>query len=244
MTVATPAKRRASEEREDRESRTERYSDIIAPRILMATTATVIGCGAIGRQVALQLAVMGVGAMELWDFDAVEPVNLGSQGWSPDQLGAPKVEALQLDCTRMNPFVKINVHAEEFTHKQEAPDVVFTCVDSMDARRDIASLCRDGTTRFFSESRMDPHTCRILVVYEDGDEKELREQWKQYEKTLFKQSEAQEGRCTARTTIYTANIAAGLMVNTYVQWARGNTAILEPDKALCLCPWDIIDGLT
>lgn len=34
-----------------------------------------------------------------------------------------------------------------------------------------------------------------------------------YPTTLFQQSEAQTGRCTARSTIYAANIAAGLMLH-------------------------------
>ncbi len=33
--------------------------------------------------------------------------------------------------------------------------------------------------------------------------------------------EAQPGRCTARSTIYTANIAAGLMLHQLARWLRG-----------------------
>ena len=54
----------------------ERYSrqrDIVPPERLMACRATVIGVGAIGRQVALQLTAMGVPWLQLIDFD-VRPV--------------------------------------------------------------------------------------------------------------------------------------------------------------------------
>ena len=42
-----------------------------------------------------------------------------------------------------------------------------------------------------------------------------------YPTTLFGQSEAQTGRCTARSTIYAAAIAAGLMVHQFTRWLRG-----------------------
>ena len=42
-----------------------------------------------------------------------------------------------------------------------------------------------------------------------------------YPKTLFTAREAFAGSCTAKSTIYTANIAAGLMVGQFARWLRG-----------------------
>lgn len=42
-----------------------------------------------------------------------------------------------------------------------------------------------------------------------------------YPTSLFTALEAQPGRCTARSTIYTANIAAGLMLHQFARWLRG-----------------------
>ena len=42
-----------------------------------------------------------------------------------------------------------------------------------------------------------------------------------YGTTLFQQSEAQVGTCTARGVIYTACIAAGLMTHQFTRWLRG-----------------------
>ena len=47
---------------------------------------------------------------------------------------------------------------------------------------------------------------------------------------LFAQAEAQAGRCTARSTIYAASIAAGLMVHQFTRWLRG----LAVDRDTCL----------
>ena len=55
---------------------------------------------------------------------------------------------------------------------------------------------------------------RVLSVAESSDRDH-------YATTLFDQSDAEPGRCTARSTIYTANIAAGLMLHQFARWLRG-----------------------
>ena len=55
---------------------------------------------------------------------------------------------------------------------------------------------------------------RILSATDDSSREH-------YPTTLFEQSEAQTGSCTARSTIYTANIAAGLMLHQFSRWLRG-----------------------
>ena len=62
----------------------ERYSrqiDIVPRERIMDCKATVIGVGAIGRQVAIQLTAIGVPVLQLVDFDHVEISNLASQGY-------------------------------------------------------------------------------------------------------------------------------------------------------------------
>lgn len=56
-------------------------------------------------------------------------------------------------------------------------------------------------------------TMRILTATEPAGRNH-------YPTTLFAASEAEPGRCTSRSTIYTANIAAGLMVHQFVRWLR------------------------
>ena len=42
-----------------------------------------------------------------------------------------------------------------------------------------------------------------------------------YSQTLFAPEQAFVGSCTAKSTIYTASIAAGLMVGQFARWLRG-----------------------
>jgi sulfur carrier protein ThiS adenylyltransferase len=61
-----------------------------------------------------------------------------------------------------------------------------------------------------------------------------------YPTTLFAASEAETGRCTARSTIYTANIAAGLMVHQFARWLRNQP--VDQDTLMNLAAGEWIVG--
>ena len=58
-----------------------RQADIVPRERILECSATVIGIGAIGRQVAIQLTAIGVPQLQLIDFDDVEISNLATQGY-------------------------------------------------------------------------------------------------------------------------------------------------------------------
>ena len=70
----------------DENERFSRQRDLVPQERLAACRITVIGVGAIGRQVALQLAALGAARLQLVDFDVVEPSNLASQGFLEKDL--------------------------------------------------------------------------------------------------------------------------------------------------------------
>jgi molybdopterin-synthase adenylyltransferase len=59
-----------------------------------------------------------------------------------------------------------------------------------------------------------------------------------YPRTLFDASEVQHGHCTARSTIYTANIAAGLMVHQFVRSLR--CQVVDRDFTLNLLASELV----
>src|SRR5438128_75361 len=117
-----------------------RQRSIVPPERLAACHALVIGVGAIGRQVALQLAALGVPRMTFFDDDDVGVENLAPQGYWPEDLGTSKVLSTLALCRRINPENEITAHAERFKRStaSQLPSgeglIVFACVDSITTR--------------------------------------------------------------------------------------------------------------
>ena len=70
-----------------------RQRELVPEDRLGQLRVSVIGVGAIGRQVALQLAAAGVRRLKLVDFDTVEWTNVTTQGFLAADVGRPKVDA-------------------------------------------------------------------------------------------------------------------------------------------------------
>jgi sulfur carrier protein ThiS adenylyltransferase len=203
----------------DTQERYSRQRDIVPPERIAACKATVIGVGAIGRQVALQLAAMGVPWLQLIDFDVVETSNLASQGYLEEDIGKLKVEATASLCRRINSGIEITSVSERFRRSMEIGNAAFCCVDKIDVRRLIWEGV-GGQIGFYVDGRMSAEVLRVLTAC-DGQSRTY------YPTTLFRTEEAFVGPCTAKTTIYCANIAAGLMVAQFAKYLR--QLPVEPD---------------
>jgi sulfur carrier protein ThiS adenylyltransferase len=92
-------------------------------------------------------------------------------------------------------------------------------VDSIDTRRLIWESVRDRVA-FFCDGRMAGETIRILTAAGEPGRRH-------YATTLFAPWQAFRGSCTSRSTIYTANIAAGLMVQQFTRWLRHHPIDLD-----------------
>jgi hypothetical protein len=195
-----------------------RQRDLIPPERLAACHALVIGVGAIGRQVALQLAAVGISQLTLIDHDLVGVENLAPQGYWAEDVGLPKVVATHALCQKMNPQMTVcSVHgrfqrsrAKYFKTTDRL--VVFVCVDSIGTRRLIWESLRHQAALLI-DGRMSAEVIRILAVESPATDDS-------YCTTLFDADQAFAGPCTAKSTIYTASIAAGLMVGQFARWLR------------------------
>ena len=196
-----------------------RQQDLVPAERVQTLTATVIGVGAIGRQVALQLAALGVRRLQLIDFDVVEHTNVTTQGYHCGDVGVPKVTATSQAIQQIDPTITVTTILDRFRPRHETGTVVFCCVDSIETRgaiwRSVSELLQ-----FWCDGRMLGEVIRVLSVTEAIGRDH-------YPTSLFTASESQPGRCTARSTIYTANIAAGLMLHQFTRWLRGLPVDLE-----------------
>ncbi|MDP6633663.1 MAG: ThiF family adenylyltransferase [Phycisphaerae bacterium] len=194
---------------------TERFSrqrDVVPAERLAECNIAIVGVGALGRQVALQLAAVGAPRMMLIDFDVVEQSNLASQGYLEADLGRPKVQATAEQCRRINSRVEIIESNDRFRRSMDVGNVVFACVDKIDARKIIWDSVK-GDASFFGDGRMTAEVIRILTA-SDADSRQ------HYGSTLFPQAEAYAGDCTSRMTVFTGNIAAGILISQFSRWLR------------------------
>jgi len=206
-----------------------RQRELLPPQRLSRCHAIVVGVGAIGRQAAMQLAAAGVPAMDLVDHDVVAVENLAVQGYAPADLGMAKVEVTAAACLKLNPDLRVTAHAHRFRRSSvnELPalqdqqaggdpvleSMLFCCVDDVLARRLVWEATRHRLA-FFADGRMAAEVLRVLVSTNPPADA-------YYASTLFSPERAYAGSCTARSTIYSASIAAGLMVGAFARWLRG-----------------------
>jgi sulfur carrier protein ThiS adenylyltransferase len=213
------------------ENRLTRQDDLVPRDRLAEITATVIGVGAIGRNVALQLAAIGVPRIQLVDFDKVDATNVTTQGYTAADIGMTKVLATLAAIRQIDPAIQVQTIEDRYRPRLEIGQALFCCVDSIEAR---AAIWRSAQRhcRFWCDGRMLGEVLRVLAVTEAlGRE--------HYPTTLFAQSEAQAGRCTARSTIYAAGIAAGLMIHQFTRWLRSIPVDCDTSVSLLAGEWTV-----
>ena len=196
---------------------------------LAQVTTTVIGVGAIGRQVALQLAAIGAPRIQLIDFDVVDTTNVTTQGYLADDVNVPKVEATAAAIRRLDRAIQVETVRDRYRAKCENGQAVFCCVDSITSR---AAIWRSAANRcqFWTDGRMLGEVIRVLAAA-DGISR--------YADTLFPQANAQRGNCTSRSTIYAASIAAGLMLHQFTRWLRGIPVDFDTTVNLLAGEWTV-----
>jgi molybdopterin-synthase adenylyltransferase len=204
------------------EDRFVRQEEIVPRAALKDLTVSVIGVGSIGRQIALQLAALGVRRLQLVDHDRVEITNITTQGYTLADYGEAKVSATAAAIAHLDPEIDVEAIEDRFRPRHKLGDAIFCCVDSITAR---AAIWRSagGACRFWCDGRMLGEVVRVLTVT-DAASREY------YPQTLFAAAEAQAGRCTEHATLYAASIAAGFMLHQFTRWLRG----LPTDRDLSL----------
>lgn len=102
---------------------------------------TIIGAGGLGITAAVSLAKMGIGIINIIDYDNVEMVNTNRFFFRESMIGIPKVEAVEkiifeeAPDTQVNPISEDIFSFEEFENILCASDVILTCADNVRVRK-------------------------------------------------------------------------------------------------------------
>ena len=202
-----------------------RQRELIDKDALDRLNVEVIGCGSIGRNVAMMLASIGTNNIRLVDYDIVELLNVPTQGFFEDEVGRLKVDAVMELCSRINPEADVKIWMSEFEGfaEDKPADVVFCCVDTMSSRDEIFKACCDsGHVKLFIDGRMASEAIRMFTVDTTKDDAVTY-----YTGEMFSDDEASRERCTRKSTIYCSNVAAGFMVSNFSRWLRGKKFVRD-----------------
>lgn len=210
-----------------------RQSELVPIDRIAQVTVTVIGVGAIGRQVALQLAAIGAPRIQLIDFDHVDLSNTTTQGYRKHEIGWSKPFACGEAISELDSTIEVTRIEDRYRPRQSIGNAVFCCVDSITARSAIWKSV-EGRAAFWADGRMLGEVIRVLAADDTPSSQH-------YATTLFGASEAQQGTCTSRSTIYAASIAAGLMVHQFTRWLRNIPTDADTSVNLLSGDWTVRD---
>ncbi len=181
-----------------------RQADLIKPEHL-TKRIVIIGAGAVGSFTALTLAKMGFKNITVYDGDTIDPENMNCQFYPISAIGKSKVLVLQ---KLIQEFTDVTIKAVNDmyvpdTHGPLRGDVLVSAVDSMAVRRMVFENCM---CTHLLDARMGAEYIQTYHVFSDSSKMQDN-----YKASLYTDAEAVQERCTAKATMYTVNLIAGLL---------------------------------
>ena len=188
-----------------------RHLTVFDPAAFGNKRVDVIGCGATGSMIVMQLAKLGVQNLHVHDFDVIEGHNIANQAFGICDIGQKKVDALARRVKDDTGLV-VTTHDQAVTGRSLLGSVVFLLTDTMASRKEIwegAIRYKPAIEQMF-ETRMGADEGRVYSVCPTNPA-----EVKLWEGTLCRDEEASESLCGARTTIG----ATAALVSAFATWA-------------------------
>ena len=215
-----------------------RQQDLLPEDRLKGHTVHIVGCGAIGSNLAVQVGKMCGEhiSLVLWDDDEVDEDNLSVQFFRVGDLGKPKSEVMREIVADFDgpPLEQIQARVGQVGRDTVLNGVVICCVDSLAARRDIFDAAYDSGVRFFLDGRMGAEICRVFSVDMTSDA-----EIEAYRVETWTDAPVVTAPCTAKAIVHTAFGVSSLMVATLKQWFCG-----EERHAQCCFDFKHMDYLS
>lgn len=195
----------------------------------------IIGVGATGSFVAMQLARMGVQKITIYDFDTVEVHNIPNQMFDKRHLGQYKVDALESILKDINPDITI----EKNYGRVAASDIanmsgyLFLLVDSMSARKELFLEAKKNKSLIhYWESRLGSDQARVYSLpIEEGFN------YSRYEGDFYSDDVAEVSACGTSITVLPIVMAtASLMISQFI-------AIVMRDDSVIVRHYSLFDNM-
>ena len=168
----------------------------------------IVGCGAIGSSVAIQLVRLGAKSFVLYDFDKVEIPNIGVSQYNEQDVGLTKVGALKNHMKRINTMIEVEMIVGKFKHYEGSKDDILVLgLDSMSARMEIVKLLAKCPYKpsFVIDGRMGAEQYQ-QYIYNNITVN-------QYDKNWYSDDESDPEPCTRKATSYCSNMSGSFISN-------------------------------
>lgn len=151
-----------------------------------------VGCGGIGGNALYCLSKTIPATYYIMDSDIVEEYNVGCQFFTKNQIGKSKIEALTETLISQT---LAEIRPLKANYNSEFLPITITALDNMKARKEVYEQWKKHEDReILIDGRLRANLYEIYVVTPGKEE--------EYEKTLFDDSEVDEGPCTFKQTAY------------------------------------------
>ncbi|QQS22662.1 ThiF family adenylyltransferase [bacterium] len=201
-----------------------RHIDVFSAAQFGDLRVDIIGAGATGSRIALELAKLGLSNIHVWDFDKIESHNVPNQVYGNNHIGEVKVEALKRIIEEQTGTV-ITCHEARVDGTQELGDVVYLLTDTMASRQEIwkNGLRYKPRTKLMIETRMGANSGRVYCV-NPSSPKDV----KGWEATLYSDDVAVVSACGTSITVgATAAMVTGYAVWQLIRWHKAETSLKE-----------------
>lgn len=192
-----------------------RHIEVFSPDTFGDQRIDLVGVGATGSKIALELAKLGVRNIHVWDFDEVEAHNIPNQVYGQNHIGELKVEALQKIIEEQTGTL-VAVHPEKVDGSQHLGDVVFLLTDTMSSRQEIwkSGLRYKPYVKLLIETRMGSNNGRVYALNPSNPA-----HVKGWEATLYSDDVAEVSACGESITVgSTAGVVSGMAVWQLIRW--------------------------
>lgn len=197
-----------------------RHISLFDPYAFGDKIVDVVGCGATGSRIAMELAKLGVKRLRIWDFDQIEDHNVSNQGFGLNDVGQKKIDALA-HRIKIDTGLVCQVCNQRVDGDQSMGNVVFVLTDTMASRDEIwkKALKLHPSVERVIETRMGADQGRVYSI----DPMDLAH-IESYEKTLYSDDVSVESVCGTRLTVgSTAAVLAGKAIWAFINWFKSTT---------------------
>lgn len=195
------------------------YSECIKEKILF------IGQGGIGGNAMYCLAKTIPATYFILDNDFVEDINVGTQFFTKLQIGKRKVEAIK---ETLNNCSIATIHTIPSKYNNEYLPVMISGLDNMATRKQVYEEWKKHEDReIYIEARLRAQLYEVYVVIKGREE--------EYEKTLFDDSETDDGPCTFKQTAYFGMLIGARITHCLVNYLTNKYS----NEEICSLPFHI-----